>query len=69
MAAKLEGKIAIITGSDSGIGQAMAEEFARAGAEIAISFHTDSEGAEKSRKLVAAAQRSLRRAPRNSMTC
>jgi glucose 1-dehydrogenase len=37
---KLEGRVAVITGSDSGMGQAMAEEFARAGASIAITFVT-----------------------------
>ncbi|HKF96544.1 MAG TPA: glucose 1-dehydrogenase [Gammaproteobacteria bacterium] len=54
---KLEGKIAIITGSDSGMGQAMAEAFAREGADVAISFHTDEAGAEQSRALVMAAGR------------
>ena len=39
--AKLDSKTALITGSDSGMGQAMAEEFARAGANVAITFHTD----------------------------
>jgi NAD(P)-dependent dehydrogenase (short-subunit alcohol dehydrogenase family) len=54
---KLEGKIAIITGSDSGMGQAMAEAFAREGADVGISFHTDEAGAEQSRASVMAAGR------------
>ncbi len=54
---KLEGRIAIITGSDSGMGQSMAEEFAREGADIAISFHTDEAGAKRCQALVAAAGR------------
>jgi NAD(P)-dependent dehydrogenase (short-subunit alcohol dehydrogenase family) len=35
---ELENKIALITGSDSGMGQAMAEEFAKAGANEAKGF-------------------------------
>ena len=55
--AKLDSKTALITGSDSGMGQAMAEEFARAGANVAITFHTDEAGAEESRRWVQAAGR------------
>lgn len=43
---KLEGKVALITGSDSGIGQATAIEMAREGANIVVCYHTDKEGAE-----------------------
>lgn len=52
---KLDNKIALITGSDSGMGQAMAAEFARAGAHVGISYHTDKAGAEESRRRVEAA--------------
>src|SRR5438067_11484389 len=55
--AKLDSKTALITGSDSGMGQAMAEEFAKAGANVAITFHTDEAGAEESRRRVPAAAR------------
>lgn len=43
---KLSGKIAIITGSDSGIGHAMALAFSREGADVAVTWHTDSAGAQ-----------------------
>jgi glucose 1-dehydrogenase len=55
--AKLDNKIALVTGSDSGMGQAMAEAFAQAGANIIITFHTDEAGAEESRRRVQAAGR------------
>ncbi|MBA3425200.1 MAG: SDR family oxidoreductase [Rubrobacter sp.] len=42
----LEGKVALITGSDSGIGQASAIEFAREGADVVINYLHDKEGAE-----------------------
>lgn len=44
---KLSGSTAIITGSDSGIGAAMALEFAREGANVCITYHSDKDGAEK----------------------
>jgi len=37
-AGKLEGKAAIVTGGDSGIGRSVAVHFAREGAEIAILY-------------------------------
>ncbi|MBD3581348.1 SDR family NAD(P)-dependent oxidoreductase [Flavobacterium selenitireducens] len=41
---KLEGKIAFVTGADSGIGQAIALAFASEGADVAICYHTDRKG-------------------------
>lgn len=50
--AKLSGKIAIITGSDSGMGQAMARAFAREGAAVVVTYHSDSEGAQRTLEAV-----------------
>lgn len=46
----LENKIALITGSDSGIGQSTAIEFAREGANIIVHYLEDKAGAEKTKK-------------------
>lgn len=48
----LEGEVAIVTGSDSGIGQAIAIEFASNGADVAIDYLEDREGAERTRAAV-----------------
>lgn len=45
----LAGKVAIITGSDSGMGQAIAREFAAHGADVAVTWYTDEQGAEETR--------------------
>lgn len=49
---KLEGKIALITGGDSGIGRAVAVHFAREGADVAIVYLEEDEDAEKTREMV-----------------
>lgn len=43
---RLEGKVILITGSDSGIGQASAVEFAKEGADIVVNYLHDAEGAQ-----------------------
>ena len=54
---KLAGGTAIVTGSDSGIGQAIAVELAAAGADVCVTYHTDEGGAARTRALVEAAGR------------
>ncbi|RZJ43872.1 MAG: SDR family oxidoreductase [Chryseobacterium sp.] len=44
---QLENKSVLITGADSGIGKAIALLFAKEGADMAIVYHSDKEGAEK----------------------
>lgn len=57
MTFRLRENVAIITGSDSGIGQAMAEAFAREGADVAVTYFRDRAGAEETARRVEAAGR------------
>jgi len=54
---KLEGKRALITGGDSGIGRAVAIAFAREGADVAISYLSEEDDARSTAELVEAAGR------------
>jgi NAD(P)-dependent dehydrogenase (short-subunit alcohol dehydrogenase family) len=49
---KLKGKVALITGGDSGIGRSVAVHFAREGADIAIVYLDEEKDAKDTKKLV-----------------
>jgi NAD(P)-dependent dehydrogenase (short-subunit alcohol dehydrogenase family) len=54
---KLEGKRAVITGGDSGIGRAVAIAYAREGADVLLSYLDEHEDAQQTAKLVEEAGR------------
>lgn len=54
---RLEGKVALITGADSGIGKAVAIAFAREGADVLISYLNEDDDAADTAKWVANAGR------------
>ena len=51
---KLDGKVALITGGDSGIGRAVAVLFAREGADIAVSYLSEDADAEATKLAIEA---------------
>lgn len=51
---KLEGKVALISGGDSGIGRAVAVHFAREGADVAILYLNEHEDAQDTASMVQA---------------
>jgi glucose 1-dehydrogenase len=54
---RLDGKVALITGSDFGIGQAAAVEFAKEGADAGVTYLNDRQGAEETKRQVDSAGR------------
>ena len=51
-AGKLEGKVALITGGDSGIGRAVAVVFAKEGADVAVGYLNEHDDAKETQRLV-----------------
>ena len=51
---RLEGKVALVTGSSGGIGQAIAVRLAEEGARVVINYRSNPEGAEETDRLVEA---------------
>lgn len=51
-AGKLKGKVALITGGDSGIGRSVAVHFAKEGADLAIAYLDEHKDAEKTKEVI-----------------
>ncbi|MBE0477069.1 MAG: glucose 1-dehydrogenase [Coriobacteriia bacterium] len=57
MGERLKDKVALVTGSDSGIGRATAIEFARDGADVVVTYFHDADGARETAAAVEGAGR------------
>src|SRR5207237_1319422 len=53
-AGKLKGKVALITGGDSGIGRAVALVYAKEGADVCIAYLSEHDDAQETRSLIEA---------------
>jgi glucose 1-dehydrogenase len=57
MRPSLTGKVAVVTGGSSGIGQGIAVRLAQEGADVAFNFHSHPEGADETTRQIEAAGR------------
>lgn len=62
-AGRLQGRVALITGADSGIGRAVAIAFAREGADVALCYLNETEDAKNTARLIEAEGQSCVRIP------
>jgi NAD(P)-dependent dehydrogenase (short-subunit alcohol dehydrogenase family) len=65
---RLENKVALVTGADSGIGRAVALAFAREGADVVIAYLNEHEDARETQRVVEAAGRRALLAPADLST-